>query len=74
MVPAVSHIYCSDEWQQDLRSSSKECGLYYVTGVHESRTNNFCTTLPVIGTLDIAVFTYMQKCVSVFMQRADGNR
>ena len=59
MVPEVSHIYCSDEWQQ----SSKGCGLYYVTGVHESRTNNFCTMLPDICTLNIAVFPYIQKYV-----------
>jgi len=27
MVFAISHTYCSDEWQQDLQSSSKGCGL-----------------------------------------------
>jgi len=63
MVPTVSHIYCSEEWRQDLRSSSKGCGLYYVTGVHESRTNNFCAVLPDICTLNIAVLPYIQKYV-----------
>ena len=74
MVPAVSHINCSDEWQQDLRSFSEGCGLYYVTGVHESRTNNFYTVLPDICTLNTAVYPYIQKYVSVCMQRADGDR